>query len=155
MESSQYYVSFRLSVSMSVHPHRFLAIIRAAYNCVQSMLPQATVSNPLSGIIMCPPICLSVSSASPFSTFVFVLISSVGFHRCDTFIPSGVQLCLYVCLSVSLPGRSHRFLVIICAARNCAQCMRPQVTVSNPLNESMICTSVRSSVGLLRCLHFY
>ena len=63
--------------------------------------------------------------------------------------PSGVQSSLYVhmswCLFVFLFCRLRRFLVIICATCNCAQRMRLQATVSNPLSVSIIRPSVRPS----------
>ena len=59
---------------------------------------------------------------------------------------------LSLCPSVSLylcPRHPCRFLVNICAARNCAQRMRPQVTGSNTLNDSIIRLSFHIS-GCLR-----
>ena len=58
------------------------------------------------------------------------------------------RVFMYVSLSPFLSGRLRRFLVIICAARNFAQRMRLQATVSNPLSVSIICPSFRPS-GLL------
>ena len=46
-----------LSVFMSGCPHRFLASICAARNCVQRMWMQDTGSNPLSGGIIFPYVC--------------------------------------------------------------------------------------------------
>ena len=51
-----------------------------------------------------------------------------------------LSLCLVVCVAFSLSKRM---------ARNCAQRMRPQDTVSNTLNGSRICSSVWSSASLL------
>ena len=60
-----------------------------------------------------------------------------------------LSVCMYVStsfhLSVSLSGRLHHFLVIICADRKFAQRMRPQDMGSNPLSGSIICPPVRSS----------
>ena len=97
-------------------------------------------------------------------------ITSVGFQRHNAFIPtlgSGgpqwgpvefmcvsvcLSICLYVCSSVclyvTLSVRLHRFLSIMCTARNCAQRMRTQDTGSNTLNGSIICSSVHLSVRL-------
>ena len=63
---------------------------------------------------------------------------------------------IFVRPSVSLSGRLHRFLEIICAARKCVQRIQPQATGSNLLSGSIICLSVRSYVGFLRfffCIH--
>ena len=66
--------------------------------------------------------------------------------------PSGVQssLCVIFLVHLSLYWSSHpiQILVIISAARNCAQCMRPQSTGSNPQNGSIICLTVCLSVHL-------
>ena len=60
-----------------------------------------------------------------------------------------MSVCLSVspslCISVSLSGCPHHFLVIICTARNCAQRMWPNATGSNTLGGSIICPSVRPS----------
>ena len=77
-------LSVRLSVSLFGHPRRFLRIIRAARKCVQRMWTHATGSNPLSGIIKYPSIRPVVYG--PFLILVFVLFSSVGVQRRDTFI---------------------------------------------------------------------
>ena len=71
----------------------------------------------------------------PHTGNVFVLISSVGVQRHNSFIPTlgsgGPQrgpfelMCLSVCLSVSMSVHPLPFLAIICAARNCAQRMGP------------------------------
>ena len=55
-----------------------------------------------------------------------------------------LSLCIS-CLSDSLSGRPHRFLAIISAACNCAQCMWPQITGGNPLIGSLLFASVRLS----------
>ena len=116
------------SVFLSVSPYvslsgclrRFLAIIRVARNCVQCMQPQATGSNTLSGSIICLSVCLVFHE--PFAFFVFVLISSVVVQNRGAFIPilgsrlpqwGTVELvCLSLCISVSLYGCLHQFLVI-------------------------------------------
>ena len=51
-----------------------------------------------------------------------------------------------VYLSIYLSVHPHCVWVIICAARNCAQRMWPQVTGSNPLSDSIIFLSVHLSV---------
>ena len=57
VQSSLYFRPYLcLSVPMSVCPCRFLTIIRTACNFLQRMRTQATGSNPLSGIIICPSV---------------------------------------------------------------------------------------------------
>ena len=100
-----------LSVHTSVRPCHFWAIIHVARNCAQCMRPQTTGSNPLSGSIICPSVRPVVRG--PFVVFVFVLISSVGVQRRNSFIPTlgsgGHQwgpveiVCLSICPSVSPP----------------------------------------------------
>ena len=51
-------MSLCLSVSLSGRPCCFLLIIFVAHNCVQRMRPKAMGSNPLSGSIICPSVCL-------------------------------------------------------------------------------------------------
>ena len=67
-----------------------------------------------------------------------------------------LSLCLsispYLCLPVSQSSRPHRFLEIICTARNCTQRMWPQATGSNPLSGSIIFLSVHPS-GLPQAIH--
>ena len=77
-------LSLCLSVSLSGNTCRFLAIICAACNCMQRILPQATRSNTLSGSI----ICLSTHTVicRTFEIFVFLLISSEGVQCCDALI---------------------------------------------------------------------
>ena len=73
-----------LSVSMSVFPRRFLAIICADRNCANRMWSQAKGLNSLSESM----IFLSVRpSGHPraFVICVFLLTSSVGFQSCDAF----------------------------------------------------------------------
>ena len=56
-----------LYISLSGCPHRFLVIICATHNCEQRMRPQATGSNPLSGIIMSFLVCMRIcQSVRPF-----------------------------------------------------------------------------------------
>ena len=66
-------LSVCIYVSLSGHPHRFLAIICMAHNCVQRMRPQATGSNTLSGSIIYlyirPSICPVVYGT--FEIFIF------------------------------------------------------------------------------------
>ena len=93
--------------------------------------------------------------------------------------PSGVQSIFYVylavsmslCLSVSLYDRLRRFLDIICAARNCAQCVRPQATGSNLLNgknvsvrpsgrlrafcDFFICINLQCGVSASQCIYLF
>ena len=111
------------------------------------MRPKATGSNPLSGSIIClsvrPSIRLVVRRT--FVIFVFVLISSIGVQCRDAFIPSGVQISLYVSLYIYLSCCPHRFLATNRAACNYAQSRSMQVTGSNPLSSSIIRPSVRLS----------
>ena len=65
-----------LSVSLSVHTHRFFEIIRAARNCVQSMQPQATGSNYLSGSIIFP----SVNPSVWLSVGILQFCVCINFH---------------------------------------------------------------------------
>ena len=130
-------------------------------NYARRMRPQATVSNHLSGTIICPSVRPFVRCC--FAIFVFVLISRVGVQRRDSFISivwvqsRNAFICpsfcpsvrLYVFLSgcpgpsvrlyVFLSGCPGRFLVIIHAARNCAQSMRMHATGSNTMSSSIIC----------------
>ena len=80
-----------------------------------------------------------------------------SFNHIRPFYPhNGVQLSLYVCLSVylflclsvSLSGRPRRVLVIIHAARNCAHRMRLQAMGLNTLSDDIICPSIHSSIRL-------
>ena len=163
-------LSICLSVSLCLWSVVCVAffIIHAARNCVQRMRPQATGSNPLSGSI----ICLSVHPVvhGPFVIFVFVFNSFItrdyyyyyyyyqcGFPESQLIYPyTGVQRTLIgssraymsVSLFLFLSSRPHHFLVIICAANNCAQHMLPQATGSNPLRGSIICLSIRLSIPL-------
>ena len=74
----------RLYVSLYGLPHRFLVIIPAVCNCVQCMWMQATGSNPLSGIRICP-------SAHPSVRL------SVRLFICPSICPSaGLLLFLYL-----------------------------------------------------------
>ena len=152
------YLSLYISVSLSGHPRRFLAIIHVACNCAQRIRLQAMGSNPLSGSIICPSVRTPVHPVvrGPFSVIVFVFISCVGFQRRDSFIPtvgsSGPQwgpvdiIRMCVCFSVSLFGFPRHLLGIIYVASNCAQRMQPQATVSNPLSGIIIFPSVHPSV---------
>ena len=105
----QFSLYVHLSVSLSGRLHRFLVINRVDRNCAQCMRPQATGSHPLSDNIICPSVHMS-SCPRSFYDFLFVLISSVGVHHCNIFIPTlgseGPQwvtfklICPSVCLSV-------------------------------------------------------
>ena len=130
------YMSVRLSVSISVLPRLFLAIIHAPCNCMHHMRPQTMESDPLSGSIICPPV-QSCGCPQDFCDFVFILSISVGVQLHDAFIHTlgskGPQwgpvelICLYIspsvstylCISVSMSGCPHGFLEIICASNNC------------------------------------
>ena len=70
-------LSVCMSVSLSGCLHPFLADIRADRNCVQRMRPKAAGSNPLSGSIIYPFVCPSVSPVvrGTFAIFVFVFNS--------------------------------------------------------------------------------
>ena len=61
-----------LSVSLYGHPRQFLAIICAARNFMQSMRPQATGSNPLSGSIICLSVYLSGRPRSICNIYTFI-----------------------------------------------------------------------------------
>ena len=144
------YLSLFLSVSLPSFTRLFLNINCADCNCVHHMQPQAMGSSPQSasiiGLFVRPVVC------KPFAVFVFLLISSVGIQSCDACIPTmgswwtqwgSVEIIfLSVGISISSPGHLHHFLVIICVARNCVQCMRPQTTGWNPLSGIIICPSV-------------
>ena len=145
------------SISLSGHPQQCLAIIFLDWNCAQRMRLQATGSNARCGSTIClsvylsvhpsirpavcPSVCPSRVVTRPFVIFIFVLISSVEVKHYNAFIfpimvpkdPSGVHSSLYAHLSVALSGCPCRFLAIICAACNHAQCMRPQAKGSKPL----------------------
>ena len=82
------------------------------------------------------------SRPQEFCDFVFVLISSIGVQCRDAFIPSGVQISLYVSLYIYLSCCPHRFLATNRAACNYAQIRSMQVTGSNPLSSSIIRPSV-------------
>ena len=68
MGSSRSYISFCISVSPSVRPRCFLAIICATHNFTQRMRMQVTGSNPLSYSIICPSVRL-YSRARAFYNF--------------------------------------------------------------------------------------
>ena len=118
-------MSVRLSISLSIHPRQILVIIKswpviARRECVHR--PQVMQYNIYS------------STLSP---------------HWGPKDPSGVQLSLYVCLTVYLSVLPHRFLVIIRVACNFPRHMRPQATDSNPLCDSIIFQYIHPS-GCLR-----
>ena len=131
---------------MSSHPCRFLAIIRANYNCAQQMRAQATEENTLGSSI----ICLSVRASVDILQFLYLYSfpawgSSAAIYLSPNWgmkDPSDVHSSLYLGLPlglfVSLSGFPNLLLVVICAARNCVQRMQPQATASNSLSGSII-----------------
>ena len=171
MRSSQAYIpvcmSICLYIYLSGHLRCFWRSMHAVCNYVQHMCPQAMGSNHLFVSIIFssvrPSVCPS-GCPRPFTILMFVLISSVGFHRHDTFIPTlgskgpqwdlveltclsiHISVSLYVRISVSVSGCPCQLLVIIRAARNCAQGMWPQAMGLNPLSVSKICPSAHSSI---------
>ena len=60
-----------LSICLVDCPHRFLAKICAACNCMQRMLLQAMGSNPLSWSIVCPSVRLSAWSSADLLRFLY------------------------------------------------------------------------------------
>ena len=130
---------------------------------------------------MCPSLCLSVCRVVciafwQLSALTVITCSAYGcsprvphynlysitlFPHWDPEDPSGLQLSLYVYVSLCLSVRSSASLFgdHKSAARNFAQIIRPQTTGSNSLIGGITCPSVclyvRSSVRLLRFLYLY
>ena len=114
----------------------------SVHKCVQRMRPQTTGSNPLICstiyLFVCPSVC--PVACGLFAFFVFVLISSVGFHRTDEITPTlgtgrhqwgPVKLIFYsVSMNLSISSRTRQFLEIIKARPVIAHIvcgLRPQV----------------------------
>ena len=96
-----------------------------------------------------------------FAIFIFVLKFQCGGPSLWCIYPhTGIQVILYVCLSISLSVNPRHFLAIIRAAHNCVQRMRPPATGSNPLSGSIIFPSVVPSgcpekiFNFFICIHF-
>ena len=112
---------------------------------VQMHFPHTVVRRTSVGSSLSLYVCLSVHPSVCLS-----ICPSVRLSVCRSIHPSRcLSICLLVhlsvCLSISLSGCQRHFLMIICAARNCVQCMQPQATGLDPLIGSIIFPSVRPS----------
>ena len=81
---------------------------------------------------------------SGFQSILFPTLWSEGTYQGPVELVC-LSISISPCLFVSLAGPPCHFLVIIRAARNCAQRMRPQAKVSNTLSGSIICLYSRPS----------
>ena len=133
-----------------------------AHNLSQRMCPPATVSNTLSGSIICPSVRPFVqSSVSLFAIFLFVKISSEGIQGVAMHLSPHWGPVELTCSYIHLPVRSSvsLFGYHLCNTKIEFSTYSRRSWVQISMNVSIICPYVRLSgrlsVEILQFLYLY